>query len=147
MLLNKMTDHSFHHIEGVSPFLSHDKLLSLFPKGGTEEVWFLRDGTEWISAPHLSQCRCCLPALTALWGCPQATEMPAAIPAAIPVVMWPCSEQHGFAARHCVIRVSNISPAGFRQGWESSGQPSGIRVNKQEWLCGVLCSLSCQKHE
>lgn len=22
---------------------------------------------------------------------------------------------------------------------------SGIRLNKQQWLCGVLCSLSCQK--
>lgn len=45
------------------------------------------------------------------------------------------------------VGVSNISPTGFREGWESSGQPSGIRLKDQEWLCGVLCSLSCQKHE
>lgn len=43
-----MTDHSFHHIKGVSVFLSHNKPLSFFPKdhqGWREEAWWLRDGT------------------------------------------------------------------------------------------------------
>lgn len=58
MLLNKMTDHSFHHIKGVSTFLSQDKPLFFFPKcrkGWREKAWWLRDGTpreDLLPVPH-----------------------------------------------------------------------------------------------